>query len=63
MTQFNEEIIVTTIKCSTCKHYIKGFKCKAYALIPEDIFNETVEHDKVRSDQEGNFIFTLDKSR
>lgn len=51
------DIDVKPVKCSTCKHYIKGFKCKAYDLIPEDIFSENVRHDKVRKDQKGTFIF------
>lgn len=51
------DINVKPVKCSTCKWYIKGFKCKAYDLIPEDIFNEEVGHNKVRKDQKGTFIF------
>jgi hypothetical protein len=58
--RFND-IDVKPVKCSTCKHYQKGFKCKAFDLIPEDIFNETIEHDKVLKGQKSTFIYISSK--
>lgn len=53
------EIEVKPVKCSLCIHYIKGLKCKAFKLIPKDIFNETKEHNRVIKGQIGTFIFEL----
>ena len=47
--------------CATCKHFYKdgeGLSCRAYPKgIPEDILSLEDNHDKVRSDQKGNWIY------
>lgn len=45
-------------QCLKCKHALMGGGCKAYPNgIPYEIANGTVSHDKVRSDQVGDFVF------
>lgn len=39
-------------KCETCIHYLKNQECPAFwDKIPEDIWENKVEHDKVLDDQ------------
>lgn len=45
------------VKCMTCKHHIKGFRCKAYDVIPIQIFGEEIEHDRVFEGQKGEYIY------
>ncbi len=49
----------TSTYCLHCKHYEFGLRCPAFPEeIPDDIFTGEVEHDQMRSDQEGECIFT-----
>jgi len=43
-------------KCFSCKHYEGDRKCKAYKLIPEDIFFRAEPHSKTRGDEDSNDI-------
>ena len=41
-----------------CDHYLGDNACKAYKLIPNNIWNEDTYHDSVRDDQIGDFFYT-----
>jgi hypothetical protein len=45
-------------KCRTCLHYLGVIRCKAFAAIPDEILFNEVEHDKVRPDQMGEYVYT-----
>jgi len=40
-----------TPRCFSCKHYEGDRKCKAYKVIPEDIFFKGESHRKLRGDE------------
>lgn len=44
-------------KCETCKHKILGAGCSAFSEIPDEIYYNDVEHDKIIDGQKGDFIF------
>ena len=33
-------------QCFSCKRYFGGMACEAFAIIPDDVFNSLVIHDK-----------------
>ena len=45
-------------RCEMCAHYFGDNACEAYKVIPNEIWNEDVYHDSIRSDQIGEFIYT-----
>ncbi len=51
----NEESIINPVvdhKCETCIHYLQDKKCTAFwGDIPEDIWTNKKEHNKVLPDQ------------
>lgn len=44
-------------KCRTCVHYKSLLTCAAFDVIPDDIILNEVEHNKVRKDQKGDFVY------
>ena len=58
---FMEEALVygqLESRCEMCDHYLGDNACKAYKIIPNNIWNEDTYHDSVRDDQIGDFIYT-----
>lgn len=53
-----KEVLNMFSKCEDCVHYMGVLKCKAFDAIPDEIFLNKVEHDKVRNDQKGDYVFT-----
>ena len=53
--------IITVSQCEAeCKHFYRskpGFSCKAFDLIPKEIIDGKVEHNKILPGQKGNYIF------
>ena len=45
-------------RCEMCDHYLGDNACKAYKVIPNNIWNEDTYHDSVRDNQIGDFIYT-----
>ena len=55
-------MIYEKTKCETCIHRIKGTSgCKAFDVIPEEIYFEENKHDKPIKGQKGNFVFEKEK--
>lgn len=49
--------------CEDCKHYISGLQCKAFDIIPLEIWDDTESHTAVLPEQKGNYVFETDKPR
>ena len=45
------------LDCEECAHYIEGCKCKAFDIIPIELFYAAEEHCKKIEGQKGNFVF------
>lgn len=43
--------------CVGCKNYIKGLKCKAFDLIPDEILLNGNKHNKPLINQKNNIVF------
>lgn len=49
--------------CEACKHFVRGATCKAFDLIPLEIFDNPEGHTEVVPGQKGDYIFETDKPR
>lgn len=49
--------------CEDCKHYISGLQCKAFDIIPLEIWDNTESHTTVLPEQKGDYVFETDKQR
>lgn len=49
--------------CEACKHFISGCRCKAFDVIPIELFGEAESHNKVLKSQNGDFVFETDAPR
>ena len=47
--------------CEACKHFISGCRCKAFDVIPIELFGEAESHNKVLKSQNGDFVFETTK--
>lgn len=52
-----DDFVSVESRCEICLNYLKDKSCKAYDKIPEPIWNNSVWHEEVRTDQKGNYIF------
>lgn len=43
--------------CSDCKHFLGGISCKAFDVIPLEVFDAPEAHVKPIDGQTGNFVF------
>lgn len=44
--------------CNTCQHHIKGMKCKAFDVIPDEIIFGKNKHTKTIKEQHGTYTYT-----
>lgn len=49
--------------CEDCKHFLFGAKCRAFDLIPIEIYEDPEAHTTVVSGQKGDYVFATDKPR
>lgn len=63
MTKTIDKIKGMPYVCEDCKHFISGLKCKAFDLIPLDVFDNPEGHTAVVPGQNGNYVFETDKQR
>lgn len=49
--------------CEDCKHFISGLQCKAFDVIPLEIWGNAESHTSVLPEQKGSFVFETGKSR
>lgn len=43
--------------CNDCKNHIRGLKCKAFDMIPDEIFDGDNDHSKPLPEQENDIVF------
>ena len=46
-----------------CKHFIKGLQCRAFDIIPLEVFDDPEGHTSVLPVQKGDYVFETDKPR
>ena len=49
--------------CEDCKHFIKGLQCRAFDIIPLEVFDDPEGHTSVLPGQKGYYVFETDKPR
>ena len=49
--------------CEDCKHFIKGLQCRAFDIIPLEVFDDPEGHTSVLPGQKGDYVFETDKPR
>lgn len=49
--------------CEDCKHFIKGIQCRAFDIIPLEVFDDPEGHTSVLPGQKGGYVFETDKLR
>ena len=49
--------------CEACRHFISGLKCRAFDVIPYEIFFKAERHTSVLPGQRGDYTFSTDKPR
>ena len=56
--------MISMPQCFDCIHYQGLGRCAAFPdVIPEEIMSGAVDHDKVRGDEVGEVIFSLNPER
>lgn len=49
--------------CEDCKHFLSGLKCRAFDIIPLEIYGDAEAHTSVVPRQKGAYVFATDKPR
>ena len=49
--------------CEDCKHFVRGLTCRAFDIIPLEIFDNPEGHTEVVPGQNGDYVFEPDKPR
>ena len=49
--------------CEDCKHFVRGATCRAFDLIPIEIYEDAEAHNTVVPGQKGSYVFATDKPR
>lgn len=49
--------------CEDCKHFLGGVGCRAFDVIPLDIYENPEGHTSVVQGQKGDYVFETDKPR
>ena len=59
MSKFNEKFTqnYNLPICNYCKNHIKGLKCKAFDVIPDEIIFMKNNHTKPLPEQKNNIVF------
>lgn len=63
MARTIDKIVKRPYLCEDCKYFVSGLTCKAFDIIPLEIFDNPEGHTSVVPGQNGNYVFTTDKSR
>lgn len=63
MTHLVDKIEKRPYLCEDCKHFIKGITCRAFDIIPLEVFENPEGHVSVVPGQKGNYVFETDKQR
>lgn len=52
-----KNIPLMVVICNNCTHHIKGIKCKAFAIIPDEIIFGKNDHSKPLADQGNELVY------
>ena len=63
MTHLIDKIEQRPYLCEDCKHFIKGLQCRAFDIIPLEVFEDPEGHTSVLPGQKGDYVFETDKPR
>ena len=63
MAKITDRIEERPYMCEDCKHFLSGAKCRAFDLIPLEIYVDPEAHTEVVPGQKGDYVFATDKPR
>lgn len=63
MTRILDKIEECPYTCEDCKHFISGLQCKAFGIIPLEVWGNSESHTSVLPGQNGDFVFETDRPR
>ena len=63
MAKMTDKIEELPYVCEDCKHFLSGLKCRAFDLIPLEIYGDTEAHTSIVPGQKGDYVFATDKPR
>lgn len=63
MTKTTDRIEAQPYMCEDCKHFLSGIKCRAFDIIPLEIYGDAEGHTEVVPGQNGDYVFATDKPR
>lgn len=63
MARTIDKIVERSYLCEDCKYFVSGLKCKAFDLIPLEIYDNPEGHTSIVPGQNGDFVFKTDKPR
>lgn len=63
MAKITDRIEERPYMCEDCKNFLSGLKCRAFDLIPVEIYEDAEGHTTVVSGQKGDYVFATDKPR
>ena len=63
MAKITDIIEERSYMCEDCKHFLSGVKCRAFDLIPLEIYGDPEAHTTIIPGQKGDYVFATDKPR
>lgn len=57
MAHLVDKIVELPYRCDDCKHFVSGLQCKAFDIIPLEIWGNTESHTVVLPEQKGDYVF------
>lgn len=63
MANITDRIEKRPYMCEDCKHFLTGVKCRAFDLIPIEIYEDAEAHTSVVPGQKGDYVFATGKPR
>ncbi len=63
MTKLIDKIQELPYGCEDCKHFVSGLQCRAFDIIPLEIWDNAENHATVLPEQKEDFVFEPAKPR
>lgn len=63
MARTIDKIVERSYLCEDCKYFVSVLKCKAFDLIPLEIYDNPEGHTSIVPGQNGDYVFTPNKPR
>ena len=57
MPHLVDKRVPVPFSCDQCVHYIEGCRCKAYDIIPIELYYVAEEHSQKMEGQKGDYVF------